>query len=372
MRLLLLLVVIILANSGLGCKKAVNDVTEKPVIINQEEEEENTTVETTTAIDDTTVENLTTEEAQINPLNVEDDSDDVDDFQEAFSDIEDEGDGVCGERDFTEKTTRKELPSAVIIGTKKGGTRALLEFLNMHPQVRRSKHEPHFYDKNFEKGAEWYKEQMPEILEDQISLEKTPGYFHTAGVPEKIKEIKNDTKLILIVRNPVSRLISDYNQFRSNTIAKNLTYPPLEELVLSESGRILESYPPIKRSKYHLHMQDWLEVFPRSQLLIIDGDSFIHEPWVELGRLERFLDLPHQLSEDNFFFNTTKGFYCGRQVITRPNSEWSCIRTKCLSKSKGRKKPPVSSDLLSKLSDYFIPHNKIFFKMIGKYDFQWK
>ena len=41
----------------------------------------------------------------------------------------------------------QRLPAAVIIGTKKGGTRALLEFLNIHSQIRTAKTEIHFYDK---------------------------------------------------------------------------------------------------------------------------------------------------------------------------------------------------------------------------------
>ena len=50
-------------------------------------------------------------------------------------------------------------------------------------------------------------------------MEKTPGYFHTNGVPEKMWRTNNKTKLVLIVRNPVDRLVSDYNQFRySNSI----------------------------------------------------------------------------------------------------------------------------------------------------------
>ena len=127
---------------------------------------------------------------------------------------------------------------------------------------------------------------MPEILEGQISLEKTPGYFHTPGVPQKIFSTKNDTKLILIVRNPVSRLISDYNQFRSNTLSRNMSYPSLEELVLKESGEILSTYPPVQRSIYHLHMQKWLSIFPRQQIMVIDGDNFIQKPWAELEKLK--------------------------------------------------------------------------------------
>ena len=75
---------------------------------------------------------------------------------------------------------------------------------------------------------------MPALLPGQIAMEKTPGYFHTPGVARRLWEANNMTKLVtiiifiitiiliitmtmqvLIIRNPVDRMISDYNQFRS-------------------------------------------------------------------------------------------------------------------------------------------------------------
>ena len=40
---------------------------------------------------------------------------------------------------------------------KKGGTRALLEAIRVHPDVRAVGVEPHFFDRNYEKGLEWYR-----------------------------------------------------------------------------------------------------------------------------------------------------------------------------------------------------------------------
>ena len=51
----------------------------------------------------------------------------------------------------------KKLPDALIIGVKKGGTRALLEFIRIHPDVRAPGPEPHFFDRHYNKGLEWYR-----------------------------------------------------------------------------------------------------------------------------------------------------------------------------------------------------------------------
>jgi len=294
-----------------------------------------------------------------------------DDGEEAFNDLEEET-MLCA--DYVPQTRNKRLPDAIIIGARKGGTRALLEFANMHPKIMRAKREIHFFDKHWEKGSEWYVEQMPSVMEGQVCMEKTPGYFHEAPVPRRIFETNNATKLVLIVRNPVDRLISDYNQFRSRKLDRGEEYPSLEEFLFTQSGNIDIGYQPLQRSIYHYHLVRWMRYFPLSQIHIVDGDRFIKEPWVGLKELEKFLEIPPEITEENFFFNATKGFYCGLQQMTVPTQSphvWTCTRRTCLSKSKGRPKPPVEAETYQKLYRFFERHNQIFFSLINKFDFDW-
>lgn len=294
--------------------------------------------------------------------------DDNDDSREAFPDIE-EQDLLC--QGYQLKPTHQALPQAVIFGTRKGGTRALLEFLNMHSLIRRSKPEIHFYDKHFDKGVNWYISQMPFITAGQIGMEKTPGYFHTAVVPKKMFDTKNDTKLLMIIRDPVKRLISDYNQFYHNNLDKGEEYPHIETFLSTSDGGINANYPPLRRSLYYKHMAEWLKYFPLEQFYIVDGDKFIKAPWKEIEKVENFLNLPNEVGEDNFYFNATKGFYCGKEIIENVNAEWTCTRNKCLSKSKGRKPPKMNQDLMNKLYDFFEPYNQKFFQLINRTDIHW-
>merc|ERR1711962_485317 len=233
------------------------------------------------------------------------------DEEEAFNDLEDET-MLCA--DYVPQTRNKRLPDAIIIGARKGGTRALLEFANMHPKILRAKREIHFFDKHYEKGPSWYVEQMPSVMEGQVCMEKTPGYFHEAPVPQRIFETNNATKLVLIVRNPVDRLVSDYNQSRSRNMDRGEDYPSLEQFLFTPSGNINIGYQPLQRSIYHYHLVRWMRYFPMSQIHIVDGDRFIKEPWTGLAELEKFIGLQPEIGRDNFFFNETKGFYCGLQT----------------------------------------------------------
>ncbi|VDO83483.1 unnamed protein product [Heligmosomoides polygyrus] len=64
---------------------------------------------------------------------------------------------------------RKTFPSAIIVGVKKAGTRALLEFLRLNPNIRAPGPEVHFFDKNYHMGLDWYRKvrNSPEKFDDQ-------------------------------------------------------------------------------------------------------------------------------------------------------------------------------------------------------------
>ena len=56
----------------------------------------------------------------------------------------------------SEAKTRR-LPDVIIVGVKKCGTRALLEYLRAHPDVRAPGPEVHFFDRHYDRGLDWYR-----------------------------------------------------------------------------------------------------------------------------------------------------------------------------------------------------------------------
>ncbi|XP_061879981.1 heparan sulfate (glucosamine) 3-O-sulfotransferase 1-like 2 [Entelurus aequoreus] len=257
--------------------------------------------------------------------------------------------------------SKQRLPGAIIIGVRKGGTRALLEMLNLHPDVEVAKAEVHYFnvEEHYRRGLAWYRTQMPFTLPGQLTVEKTPGYFAAPQVPARVRAMNPAVRLLLIVRDPAQRLISDYTQVLHNRLARRKPYQPLEELLLHE-GSVDPGYRALQRSLYHQHLARWLEVFPREQIHVVDGDALIRDPFPELREAERFLELPPRITPDNFYYNTTKGFYC----------LLSAGHDKCLDESKGRPHAPLSTHTFWKLCRYFREPNKMFFSMVGR-SFSW-
>uniref|UniRef100_A0A8B9N3G0 Sulfotransferase n=1 Tax=Accipiter nisus TaxID=211598 RepID=A0A8B9N3G0_9AVES len=256
----------------------------------------------------------------------------------------------------------KRLPQALIIGVKKGGTRALLEAIRAHPDVRAVGTEPHFFDRNYEKGLEWYRNVMPKTLDGQITMEKTPSYFVTNEAPRRIHSMAKDTKLIVVVRNPVTRAISDYTQ----TLSKKPEIPTFEVLAFKNRtlGLIDASWSAIRIGIYALHLENWLQYFPLSQILFVSGERLITDPAGEMAKVQDFLGLKRIVTEKHFYFNKTKGFPC----LKKPEDSSA---PRCLGKSKGRTHPKIDPDVIHRLRKFYKPFNVMFYQMTGQ-DFQWE
>ncbi|XP_077131589.1 uncharacterized protein LOC143786185 [Ranitomeya variabilis] len=256
----------------------------------------------------------------------------------------------------------KKLPQAIIIGVKKGGTRALLEALRAHPDVRAVGVEPHFFDRNYEKGLEWYRDLMPRTVEGQITMEKTPSYFVTNEAPQRIHSMAKDTKLIVVVRNPVTRAISDYTQ----TLSKKPEIPTFEVLAFKNRtlGLIDASWSALRIGIYALHLESWMQYFPLSQILFVSGEHLITNPAEELAKVQDFLGLQRIITDKHFYFNKTKGFPC----LKKPEDTGA---PRCLGKSKGRTHPKIDPDVIQRLRKFYKPFNVMFYQMTGQ-DFQWE
>nr|XP_033818689.1 heparan sulfate glucosamine 3-O-sulfotransferase 6 [Geotrypetes seraphini] len=256
----------------------------------------------------------------------------------------------------------KKLPQALIVGVKKGGTRALLEFLRIHPEVRALGTEPHFFDRCYERGLDWYRNLMPRTLDGQITMEKTPSYFVTKEAPKRIYNMSRDTKLIVVVRNPVTRAISDYTQ----TLSKTPTIPTFQALAFKNISRGLidTSWSAIRIGIYAKHLDNWLQYFPLSRFLFVSGERLVSDPAGEMGRVQDFLGLKRVITDKHFYFNETKGFPC----LMKPEGS---SKPRCLGKSKGRPHPKIEKQVIEHLQEFYRPFNMKFYQMIGK-DFGWE
>lgn len=105
------------------------------------------------------------------------------------------------------------LPSLLIAGAQKCGSTALTGLLMHHPSVRFGlQKELHYFDKNESQctGALPYLAQFPEASRDSATAESTPFYLADPLACARIEAQVPHAKLVVLVREPVSRARSEY------------------------------------------------------------------------------------------------------------------------------------------------------------------
>ena len=191
---------------------------------------------------------------------------------------------------------RRRPPDFIVIGARKCGTRALLVMLNIHPRVVAGGPEVHYFDRdnNYQRGLRWYVNHMKLSSVGQLTGEKSPSYFITHGVPQRIKNysrtVGKDVKLLLIVRDPVDRVVSDYTQgLTKRKLSISKTRQIQEDFrghALLRSGEVNEDWSAVRIGRYSDHLARWYQTFRKEQIHIVNGDTLIANPVKEMKKVK--------------------------------------------------------------------------------------
>jgi hypothetical protein len=257
------------------------------------------------------------------------------------------------------------LPDLIIIGTQKGGTSSLYEYLGQHPWIFPAlKKEVHFFDTgNFARGLDWYRAHFNLNLQKRyanksgrcnpITGEASPYYLFHPHAAERVARILPKARIIVMLRNPVDRALSHYcHQVRKGR--EPLTFEAAiaveSERLRGEYERMLRdetyysyacwAYSYLARGLYADQLSAWFKVFPKKQFLFIKSEDFFSNPCASFKQTLRFLELPEiGLREYN---KKNAGTYTSMSMETR-----------------------------QKLSQYFEPHNKRLYDLLHT-DLAWE
>jgi hypothetical protein len=248
----------------------------------------------------------------------------------------------------------RSLPSAVIIGTQRGGTTSLFNYLVQHPDVLPPfGKEVHYFDLHYADGVKWYRGRFPyshQLRRGSMTLDATPYYMVHPLVPQRVAQLLPDVKLIAILRNPVDRALSHY-QHEVRGGRESLSFA---EAIEKESERLAgeeerlrnepyyysfnhHRYSYTLRGLYARHLRRWLEHFPRSQLLVLQSEWLYRDPAAATEAVHRFLGLrPHRL--EHYEATYQQGNY--ERVMPEP--------------------------LRRRLTAYFEPYNRELYQLLGE------
>jgi hypothetical protein len=153
------------------------------------------------------------------------------------------------------------LPTFLGIGVPRGGTTWLHTLLASHPEIymptRRK--EVRFFDRNYERGLGWYETFFPSlryVKQYRVVGEISPQYYKSEECPERIFMTLPNSKLIIILRHPISRAYSVYGFH-----VQRRNFKGSFENFLAARPEIL------KQGLYSQYIQQYLCYFDKTQIL---------------------------------------------------------------------------------------------------------
>lgn len=251
------------------------------------------------------------------------------------------------------------LPDYLIIGTQKGGTTYLYHLLSKHAFVEpAAEKEVHYFDsRRFKRGTDWYRSNFPPPNRKDgrriITGESSPYYMYHPRAAQRAAMIVPKAKLVALLRNPVDRAYSDYQQrlrLANETLGFEEAIDAEEERLQGEKERLLADvdYPGrshrrhsyLARGVYVDQLAEWHKYFDREQLLVLKSEDFFERPHDVLTEVMEFLDLPVQ--DVGLSAEVNEGGY----------------------------ENTMSPGMRRRLEDYFEPHNRRLYDYLGR-DLGW-
>jgi hypothetical protein len=265
---------------------------------------------------------------------------------------------------------RRLRPSFLILGAPKAGTTAMFAYLSRHPSLRApaEKEIDYFWvPSRYGRGEHWYESHFPVARQPGTStFEATPHYLACPNSPSRIFHYRPDMKLIILLREPISRAYSQYQHYlrkvgdhdRLQASAERYDEPVRtfflrlrnpgnygsfaeevrRELAVLE-GRSSQFVPGfLAGGFYERQLRRYLEVFPRRQLLLIETRRLRERPLEVLRQVARFLELP--------------SYEWDAQSLVEHNA--------------GNYRENIDAPTLARLTALFADHNQRLFALLGE------
>jgi hypothetical protein len=184
--------------------------------------------------------------------------------------------------------TSGRLPTFLVIGAMKAGTTSLWHQLRVHPQVFMPEvKELHYFSNTarLARGLDWYRGQFELAGEDAVAIGEASTnytkYPRLTGTPGRIAGVIPDVRLVYLVRDPFSRMRSHYLHVVHGH-GETRSFP----VAVREDPEYLDI------SRYRTQIDQYLEHFDPSQLLVITAEDLRRDGATTVNRVLEFVGAP--------------------------------------------------------------------------------
>ncbi len=273
----------------------------------------------------------------------------------------------------------------IIPGFPKCGTTSLHMYLDLHPYICMSKNkEPHFFSHNdyYSLGTKWY-----DTLFDQSKGTGGIKYFGEASTSycydeialKRIKSRIEEPKIIILMRDPLNRLVSHYNWLWANYLESR----PLLQAIYEEKNKGYDVHKSfnnsgtyatyLRGSNYSTFIPLIEDILGQDRILCIKSESLLKKPSDILSKCFAFLGLESIKINKNISANKTRNVKVPIKLdstiihsklpqlfdLIDPSH---CLRRKISSKfvRKGRRSPEISATELQEITRILKPDSDFY------------
>lgn len=202
----------------------------------------------------------------------------------------------------------------ILAGFAKCGTSSLHEYLSLHPEICMSSvKEPHYFSvsERMSRGLEWYESLFGHATSGtRIFGESSTSYSVWEPSLVRIREQLDKPKLIVLLRDPLERLLSHYRWM----YALGLEKMDLRRALALEARTVASPdihrngcYPWYRRcSNYSYFVPLMQMIFNRENLLVLKSSTLLDDPECVLSQCFDFLDVKPFSIETEIVSNTTE------------------------------------------------------------------
>ncbi|KAK3100628.1 hypothetical protein FSP39_022776 [Pinctada imbricata] len=181
--------------------------------------------------------------------------------------------------------------------------------------------------------------------------------------PNLLRHLVPNIKLILVLREPIERLYSHYYQWNGKTpedfherviqsikILTSCTKKNSIRACVYDPKIIKGLRVPLYASIYHVHLKNWLDVFPRKQMFILRTEDYKRNEREYLLEIFRFLELNDVPEESMRKIKSSEKVYISK---------------------KKKKMGPMLNATKNILAKFFKPHNARLVALMNDSKFDW-
>ena len=206
---------------------------------------------------------------------------------------------------MTQSKSDEKWPNFLLISPPKTGTTTIYEYFKQIPQIfMPSEKEPHYFALGvvpfgFTKpmNKKEYLSLFKHVKNESVIGEASTSYLSNPDSAQLIFDTIPNVKLIIILRNPIQRAISDYLwNYRVGDELKQLEDAVKRDLeIAKKTNKIPQT---LEYGLYSKQVKKYLDIFPSEQIMFVIFEEFIKNPQTTIYEILEFLGISNILNLD--------------------------------------------------------------------------